>query len=124
RPGAPNPAITEGAQGGYISGGSWFLCDMLTYMAGTIHGVNTEAMQQWRIERELRDQPSFKEYLHTITGAPGGNLLYSWNSAYWFLRQRCRERLGVKGEDKMLLNVDKKLGVIHVGDHLLLKREQ
>ena len=121
RPGAPNPSIGEAARGAYISGGSWFFCDELTYLAGTIHGVDTEAMQQWRIERELRDQPSFKEYLHTLTGAPGGNLLYSWNSAYWFLRQRCRERLGVKGEDKMLKNVDEKLGVTRAKDQLLLK---
>ncbi|MGZ4974301.1 MAG: hypothetical protein ACXWDN_16190 [Limisphaerales bacterium] len=121
RTNAPNPNFSEAQQGAYISGGSWFFCDALTYLAGTIHGVDTEAMQQWRIERELRDQPSFKEYLHTGTGAPGGNLLYSWNSAYWYLRQQCRSRLGIRGEDMMLQNVSEKLEVTHAKGQLFLK---
>jgi len=120
RTNAPNPSFSEATQGAYISGGSWFFCDALTYLAGTIHGVDTEAMQQWRIERELRDQPSFKEYLHTVTGAPGGNILYSWNSAYWYLRQQCRHRLGVRGEDKMLHQVDENIGVKQMNHRLVL----
>ncbi|MEO6036060.1 MAG: hypothetical protein ABIQ35_12460 [Verrucomicrobiota bacterium] len=122
RSNAPNPNITEARQGAYVSGGSWFFCDELTYLAGTIHGVDTEAMQQWRIERELRDQPSFKEYLHTVTGAPEGNLLYSWNSAYWFLRHQVRERMKAKGKDEMLARVDEKLGVKRVKGELKIER--
>ncbi len=118
RTNAPNPLITEDRQGAYVSGGSWFFCDALTYLAGTIHGVDTEAMQQWRIERELRDSPSFKEYLHTIHGAGEGNLLYSWNSAYWYLRQQCRQRMKFKGDDDMLQRVDEKLGVEQVKGEL------
>ncbi len=118
RANAPNPLITEARQGAYVSGGSWFFCDALTYLAGMIHGVDTETMQQWRIERELRDQPSFKEYLHTMTGAPEGNLLYSWNSAYWYLRQQCRQRMKSRGEDELLQRVDEKLGVKRIKGEL------
>jgi len=124
-PGSTNPYITvPGDNGRYVSGGSWFLADMLTYLAGMAHGMNLERQQLWRIRREMQDSPSFKEYLNTSTGLPGGDALYCWNGAYVYLRARIRSRLGLAPFDSMLESVDLALGVRKVNGHLVLNPGQ
>lgn len=121
-PGFPNTFMIPPTRqrGDYESGGSWFLCDALTYLAGTIHGLDTEAQQLWRIKREIRDTPSFKEWIGTASGQDGGNALYGWNGAYVYLRQLVRKRLGLPKTDPMFAQIDTALGVQHLNSQLML----
>src|SRR5213078_3241656 len=67
-PSVPNPVITVIPQGRYQNGGSWMLCDLLTYLTGTCHGVDTDTQQGDRILAEVKraNGPGFKEALDTV----------------------------------------------------------
>ena len=111
-----NGDLIDGHTGVYTFGGSWFLNDACVWMDGLIHGVPTEEIDArllWRLERELAVMPAFHESISTVDGHPHGHHLYSWNSGFWWLRERVRERLGQSGPDPLAQALDEKLGVVH-----------
>jgi len=74
-----------------------------------------------RIEREIAHVPAFNESISTVNGRPHGNILYSWNSGFWWLRKEIRRRLGQTGPDPVDAAVDAKLGVVRDGGLLRLE---
>jgi len=74
-----------------------------------------------RIGREIAHVPAFNESISTVNGQPHGNILYSWNSGYWWLRKEIRRRLGQTGPDPVDAAVDAKLGVVRDGGILRLE---
>ena len=88
--------------GGYVQGGSWFFCDAGTWLLGLAHGLDPQLVDSLlirRIQEELTHLPAFNESINTRTGEPVGNILYSANSVYLWLRQNIREKLGMRGAD-------------------------
>ncbi len=67
--------------------------------------------------------PAFHESISTLDGHPHGHHLYSWNSGFWWLRERVRERLGMTGPDPLTIALDAKLGIVHRGGMLYLEPE-
>ena len=102
--------------GSYVYGGSWFLCDAANYMLSELHGTRAGKANRnllWRIEKELAWAPAFNESISTVTGRPHGHVLYSWNSGYWWLRREFRRREGMRGDDPVEVELDRRLGVRH-----------
>ena len=100
-PGNPHALPPERA-GGYVQGGSWFFCDAGTWLSGLAHGLDPQTVDSLlihRIREELTHVPAFNESINTRTGEPVGNILYSANSLYLWLRAKIRERLGITGAD-------------------------
>ena len=100
--------------GSYVYGGSWFLCDAANYLVAGLHGLpaaEVDSKLVWRIEKELAWTPAFNESISTVTGKPHGHVLYSWNSGYWWLRREFRRREGMRGDDPVAMDIDRKLGV-------------
>ncbi len=100
-PGNPHGLPPERA-GGYVQGGSWFFCDAGTWLSGWAHGLDSQTVDSLlirRIRQELTQVPAFNESINTRTGEPVGNILYSANSLYIWLRAKFRERLGISGAD-------------------------
>ncbi|MCL4218090.1 MAG: hypothetical protein KJ052_13965 [Candidatus Hydrogenedentes bacterium] len=121
-----NGDLLDGHTGVYVFGGSWFLNDACVWMDGLIHGVPAEEIDAkllWRLERELAVMPAFHESISTLDGHPHGHHLYSWNSGFWWLRQRVRERLGMTGPDPLTAALDAKLGIVRRDGMLYLKPE-
>ncbi|NUN98000.1 MAG: hypothetical protein HUU16_17695 [Candidatus Omnitrophica bacterium] len=117
-------SLLEGHNGTYTYGGSWFLCDAANYLDGLIHGMDPNWVDDqlvWRLEKELAAMPAFHESLNTLTGAPYGHHLYSWNSGYWWLRREVRKRLGYSGPDPVETRMDEKLGVVKGDGFLFLE---
>ena len=88
--------------GAYVQGGSWFFCDAGTWLSGLAHGMDpgqVDALLIRRIKEELAHMPAFSESIHTRTGQPHGNILYSANSLYVWLRSEIRRRLRHTGPD-------------------------
>ncbi|MDR3677611.1 MAG: hypothetical protein P4N24_19175 [Acidobacteriota bacterium] len=88
--------------GAYVQGGSWFFCDAGAWLSGLAHGLEPATVDSLlirRIREELAHVPAFNESINTRTGEPHGNILYSANSVYIWLRARIRERLGITGAD-------------------------
>jgi hypothetical protein len=109
-----NGDLLEGHSGSYVFGGSWFLNDGANYLAGLIHGMDPAWVQgklHWRLGKELATMPAFHESINTLTGAPHGHHLYSWNSGFWWLRREVRARLGMEAPDPLDQGVDLALGV-------------
>lgn len=122
-----NGDLIEGHTGVYTFGGSWFLNDACVWMDGLIHGVSaedTDAKILWRLEKELAVMPAFHESISTVDGHPHGHHLYSWNSGFWWLRERVRERFGMTGPDPLAVALDEKLGVVRRDGMLYLEPEQ
>lgn len=116
-------SLLEGHNGTYTYGGSWFLCDAANYLDGLIHGMDPNWVDDqlvWRLEKELAEMPAFHESLNTLTGAPYGHHLYSWNSGYWWLRREVRKRLGFSDPDPVETRMDEKLGVMKRDGYLFL----
>jgi hypothetical protein len=110
-----NGDLLDGHNGSYTYGGSWFLCDAANYLDGLIHGMDAAWVDDqlvWRLEKELAVMPAFHESINTLTGAPYGHHLYSWNSGYWWLRREVRNHLGVADPDPIEARMDEKLGVV------------
>jgi hypothetical protein len=121
-----NGDLLDGHSGVYTFGGSWFLNDACNYLDGLIHGISadeTDAKTLWRLERELATMPAFHESISTVDGHPHGHHLYSWNSGYWWLRARVRERMGMTGPDPLAAALDEKLGVVRKDGMLHLEPE-
>jgi hypothetical protein len=100
-PGNPHGLPPERA-GGYVQGGSWFFCDAGTWLSGLVHGLDPRTVDSLlirRIRQELTHVPAFNESINTRTGEPVGNILYSANSVYIWLRAKIRERRGITGPD-------------------------
>ena len=119
-----NGDLLEGHSGVYVFGGSWFLNDGANYLAGQIHGMDENWVNDrllWRLEKELAVMPAFHESISTLTGQPHGHHLYSWNSGFWWLRREVRSRLGLKGDDTLSANLDRELGVNHRDGYLFLE---
>jgi len=122
-----NGDLIDGHSGVYTFGGSWFLNDACNYLDGLIHGISaeeTDAKTLWRLERELATMPAFHESISTVDGHPHGHHLYSWNSGYWWLRERVRERMGMTGPDPLAIALDEKLGVVRRDGMLHLEPEK
>ena len=88
--------------GGYVQGGSWFFCDAGTWLSGLAHGLEprqVDALLIERIKEELAHLPAFSESINTRTCEPHGNILYSANSLYVWLRPAIRRRLKLTGPD-------------------------
>jgi hypothetical protein len=114
-----------GHSGVYCWGGSWFLNDAANYLLAEVHGADPatiEGLLAERIGREIAHVPAFNESISTVDGRPHGNILYSWNSGYWWLRQEIRRRLGRTGPDPAAAAVDAKLGVVRDGGFLKMLR--
>ena len=77
-----------------------------------------------RVAPELARNPAFNEDIDTVTGKPHGNILYSWNSGFWWLRKEIRRRLGHTGPDPVGLAIDAKLGVVRENGMLRLSFEK
>ena len=119
-----NGDLLEGHSGVYVFGGSWFLNDGANYLAGLIHGMDENWVNDrllWRLEKELAVMPAFHESISTVTGQPHGHHLYSWNSGFWWLHREVRARLGLKGDDTLAANLDHELGVGHRDGFLVLE---
>lgn len=122
-----NGDLIDGHSGVYTFGGSWFLNDACVWMDGMIHGVSaedTDARILWRLERELATMPAFHESISTVDGHPHGHHLYSWNSGFWWLRDRVRERMGMTGPDPLATALDEKLDVVRRDGMLYLEPEK
>lgn len=122
-----NGDLLDGHSGVYVYGGSWFLNDGCNYMDGLIHGVSaeeTDAKLLWRLEKELATMPAFHESISTVDGHPHGHHLYSWNSGFWWLRERVRERMGMTGPDPLAVALDEKLGVVQRDGLLYLEPDK
>ncbi|MCX6625564.1 MAG: hypothetical protein NTY38_31785, partial [Acidobacteria bacterium] len=88
--------------GAYVQGGSWFFCDAGTWLSALAHGLDPKLVDSLlikRIKSELARVPAFNESINTRTGEPHGNILYSANSLYAWLRPTIRRRLGQNGPD-------------------------
>jgi hypothetical protein len=110
-----NGDLLDGHSGVYVFGGSWFLNDACVWLDGLIHGVPTEEIDEkllWRLEKELAVMPAFHESISTVDGHPHGHHLYSWNSGFWWLRDRVRERLEMTDPDPLAIALDAKLGIV------------
>jgi len=108
-------SLLPGHAGHYMYGGSWFLCDAANYLVARVHGLPSENVDRYlieRLEKELAFAPAFNESINTVTGKPHGHILYSWNSGYWWLRREFRKRLGQTGPDAVEAAIDRKLGVL------------
>jgi hypothetical protein len=117
-------SLLPGHSGVYCWGGSWFLNDAANYLLAEVHGADPAEIDRLlaeRIEREIAQAPAFNESISTVNGQPHGNILYSWNSGYWWLRKEIRSRLGRTGPDPADAAVDAKLGVIRDGGFLRLE---
>ena len=56
-----------------------------------------------------------------VTGSkPHGNILYSWNSGYWWLRREIRKRLHQTAPDQVGAAIDEHLGVVRENEVLRL----
>jgi hypothetical protein len=122
-----NGDLLDGHSGVYVYGGSWFLNDACNYLDGLIHGATpeeTDAKLLWRLERELATMPAFHESISTVDGHPHGHHLYSWNSGFWWLRERVRERMGMTGPDPLAAALDEKFGVVQRDGMLYLEPER
>lgn len=122
-----NGDLIDGHSGVYTFGGSWFLNDACNYLDGLIHGATpeeTDTKLLWRLERELATMPAFHESISTVDGHPHGHHLYSWNSGFWWLRERVRERMGMTGPDPLAAALDEKLGVVQRDGMLQLEPEK
>ncbi|MSU61678.1 MAG: hypothetical protein EXS31_04645 [Pedosphaera sp.] len=122
-----NGDLLEGHSGVYVFGGSWFLNDGANYLAGLIHGMDENWVDDrllWRLEKELAVMPAFHESISTVTGKPHGHHLYSWNSGFWWLRREVRTRLGFTGDDPLATRLDRELGVGHRDGYLVLEPEK
>jgi hypothetical protein len=100
-PGSPYGLPPERA-GAYVQGGSWFFCDAGTWLSGLAHGLDPSLVDNLlirRINQELRAVPAFSESINTRTGEPHGNILYSANSLYIWLRRSIRRRLNQTAPD-------------------------
>ena len=120
----PDGSLRAGDSGQYCFGGSWFLNDAANYLLAGVHGLpaaEVEGRLVERIQLELRHDPAFNEDIDTLTGKPHGNILYSWNSGFWWLRQEIRKRLGQTGPDPVGEALDKHLGVLREGGMLRLE---
>jgi hypothetical protein len=121
---AADGSLLPGHSGVYCWGGSWFLNDAANYLLAEVHGADPatiEGLLAERIGREIAHVPAFNESLSTVDGRPHGNILYSWNSGYWWLRQEIRRRLGRTGPDPVAAAVDAKLGVVRAAGSLRLE---
>lgn len=117
-------SLLPGHSGAYTFGGSWFLCDTANYLLAGVHGLPAAEVDARLIERiglELNHVPAFNEDIDTVTGNPHGHILYSWNSAYWWLRKEIRRRLGQTGPDPVGAAIDVKLGVVRENGVLRLE---
>ena len=117
-------SLLPGHSGVYCWGGSWFLNDAANYLLAEVHGADPAEIDRLlaeRIEREIAHVPAFNESISTVNGQPHGNILYSWNSGYWWLRKEIRRRLGQTGPDPVDAAVDAKLGVVRDGGFLRLE---
>ncbi len=109
-----NGDLLEGHSGVYVFGGSWFLNDGANYLAGLIHGMDENWVNErllWRLEKELASMPAFHESISTVDGHPHGHHLYSWNSGFWWLHREVRARMGLAGPDRLAADLDRELGV-------------
>ena len=119
-----NGDLLDGHSGVYVFGGSWFLNDSANYLAGLIHGMDPQWIDDqllWRIEKELAWMPAFHESISTVDGRPHGHHLYSWNSGYWWLRREVRARLGMTGSDPLDARLDALLNVTRRDGYLALE---
>jgi hypothetical protein len=108
-------SLLPGHDGAYVYGGSWFMCDHATLLAGLIHGVPADEVDRRLAERvalEVRHYPAFNESINTVDGRPHGHILYSSNSGYAWIRPAVRGRLGLAGPDPVERSVDERLGVL------------
>ncbi len=121
-----NGDLLDGHSGSYVFGGSWFLNDGANYLCGLIHGMDPVWVDEkllWRLEKELAFMPAFHESINTLTGAPHGHHLYSWNSGFWWLRREVRNRLNMTGPDPLYQALDQRLGLAHEDGRLVLHPE-
>jgi hypothetical protein len=121
---AADGSLLPGHSGVYCWGGSWFLNDAANYLLAEVHGADhaeIDALLAERIGREIAHVPAFNESISTVNGQPHGNILYSWNSGFWWLRKEIRRRLGQTGPDPVDAAVDAKLGVVRDGGILRLE---
>jgi hypothetical protein len=117
-------SLRPGDSGQYCFGGSWFLNDAANYLLAGVHGLPAAEVDARLIERiqiELAHNPAFNEDINTVTGQPHGNILYSWNSGFWWLRKEIRRRLGQTGVDPVGAAIDAKLGVVRENGVLRLE---
>jgi uncharacterized protein (DUF736 family) len=108
-------SLRPGDAGEYCFGGSWFLNDAANYLLAGVHGLPAAEVDARLVERiriELAHSPAFNEDINTVTGKPHGNILYSWNSGFWWLRKEIRRRLGQTGVDPVGAAIDAQLGVV------------
>ena len=113
--------------GHYCYGGSWFLNDAANYLLAGVHGLPATEVDARLIERiqiELAHNPAFNEDIDTVTGKPHGNILYSWNSGYRWLRESLRKRLNQTGPDPVGTAIDAHLGVVRENGVLRLEPKQ
>jgi hypothetical protein len=121
-----NGDLLDGHSGVYVFGGSWFLNDGANYLAGQIHGMDENWVNDrllWRLQKELAVMPAFHESISTVNGHPHGHHLYSWNSGFWWLRREIRTRLGLTGDDPLAVNLDRELGIARRDGCLVLEPE-
>ncbi len=122
-----NGDLLDGHSGEYCFGGSWFIHDAPNYLAGLIHGMDSQWVDDrllWRIRKELAFNAAFNESISTVTGKPHGHILYVANSGYWWLRREIRNRLGFSGPDPIEEQLDKELGIVHRDGYLVLDPSQ
>ncbi len=119
-------SLRPGDSGQYCFGGSWFLNDAANYLLAGVHGLPAAEVDARLIERiklEIRHNPAFNEDIDTVTGKPHGNILYSWNSGYRWLREAIRKRLNQTGPDPVGAAIDTHLGVVREGGVLRLSSD-
>ncbi len=111
--GPDNPhGLPPARAGAYVQGGSWFFCDAGTWLSGLAHGLDAGVVDSLlirRIKEELAHTPAFNESINMRTGQPYGNILYSANSLYAWLRPTIRRRLGQRGSDPVEAAADEYL---------------
>lgn len=121
---AADGSLLPGHNGSYCYGGSWFFCDSGNYLLAGAHGLPADEVDLRLIERiklELANHPSFNEDIHTVTGKPHGNTPYADYSVYPWLRRQIRQRLNQTGPDPVAAAIDRQLGVVRVGDQLVVQ---
>lgn len=112
---AADGSLLPGHRGEYCHGGSWFFCDSGNYLLAGAHGLPSAEVDARLIERiklELTRNPAFNEDINTVTGQPHGNTPYADYSAYIWLRDQFRRRLGQTGRDPVAAAIDARLGVV------------